>query len=240
MDTAVILAGGKGTRLMPLTADKPKPMTEILGKTLIEWIILWLKKNKIKRIVISVDYKKEVIIKHLKNGESFGVEIIYNHHDGAEGTGDAFRSVLENKNIELPETFLAMNGDQIVNLSIKNLTTFHRKHDPVATIVMCPIRSPFGIIEYDKTGTIRKFLEKPILPDTFMNAGIYIFNKSIKKYLPQKGAIENTTFKHLAKNKKLKAYKYMGVFTTVNKLSDIKEAEKTLLNSKLNSKLNIL
>ena len=64
MDTAVILAGGKGTRLMPLTTDKPKPMTEILGKTLIEWIILWLKKNKIKRIVISVDYKKEVIIKH--------------------------------------------------------------------------------------------------------------------------------------------------------------------------------
>src|SRR3989344_6725315 len=119
IETAVILAGGKGLRMLSATIDKPKTMVTVLGKPIIEWILFWLKKNKIRKLVLSVDYKKEVLMKHLGNGKNFGISIVYNDHSGAKETGDAFRSVLEN--VRLPKYFFAMNSDQCTDLSLRDL-----------------------------------------------------------------------------------------------------------------------
>ncbi len=232
IDTAVVLAGGKGLRLLPSTLDKPKTMIAVLDKPIIEWILLWLKKNKIKKLIVSVDYKKEALIKHLGNGRGFGIRITYNDHSGAKETGDAFRSVLEKNN--LPKYFFAMNSDQITDLRLKDLAAHHIKYRPIATIVTCPTRHPYGVVEIGPNHSIMKFVEKPILQDILMNSGIYVFDKDILKYLPRRGSIERTTFKELAKKGSLRSYTHRGLFTTINDQKDLKSAEKILRRHKGN------
>ncbi|HBT81645.1 hypothetical protein A2757_00600 [Candidatus Giovannonibacteria bacterium RIFCSPHIGHO2_01_FULL_48_47] len=232
VDTAVILAGGRGTRLFPLTADRPKALVPLMDRPLISWIILWLKKNGIKKIIISTDYKKEVLMDYLGDGKRFGVNIVYNDHKGAKDTGDAFRNVFSN--VRLPQTFLAMNSDQITDLPIKSLIAHHGASNHLATIVAVPTRIPYGIIEHDAKHTVKTFTEKPLLENLLMNTGIYVFSKDISKHLPKRGPIEKTTFKKLAKEGKLKVYVHRGLFTTVNSHRDLEESERILKESKLN------
>lgn len=236
IDTAVILAGGKGTRMGPLTADRPKPMVSVAGRPIIEWIILWLKKYDITTIVVSVDYKKEVIIDHLGDGARFGVRIItINDHSGCAETGDVFRHIFENQ--DLPENFVALNGDQIIDLPLDETIAFHEKHAPTATIVTCPTKIPYGILTIDEDNTVRAFTEKPTMPDIMMSTGIYIFNRSIYPYLPHKGLIEKETFTKLAHMRQLKAYPYFGFFTTINDRKDLEEAERVLRENDIHTRI---
>jgi NDP-sugar pyrophosphorylase family protein len=233
VDTAIVLAGGKGLRLMPLTSEQPKAMIPVLGIPMIEWVILWLKKNGITNIILSLDYKKEKLIDHLQDGKKLGVNIIYNDHSGAVETGDAFRSVFENIK-PLPDVMVAMNGDQITDLSLKELINYHSEHDPIATMVSCPFKSRFGIVTYDENYWVEDFEEKPVLSSLYANAGIYVFNKKIAQYLPQRGAIETTTFQQLIKKQQLKTYVYDGLFTTVNDHKDLQNTETILKNMEIN------
>jgi len=231
IDTAVIIAGGKGLRLGPETLEKPKAMAKVHKRPIIEWIILWLKKNDIYKVIISVDHKKEVLMDYVGDGSGLGVNITYNDHSGCNETGDVFRHVLENQ--DLPEVFLAMNGDQITDLSIKDVFSQHKRHNPIATIVACPVRIPYGILNITEENTINAFSEKPVLPDIFMNTGIYIFNKSILQHLPQRGPIEKTTFTKLVEIGELKAYTHKGLFTTINDQKDLAEAQKILQDTEV-------
>jgi len=228
LNTAVIIAGGRGSRLMPETRDMPKAMVPVLGRPIIEWILLWLKENGVRKVVISVDHKKDVLRNHLGNGKKIGLQILYNDHTGCKETGDVFRNILEN--VKLPKTFLAMNGDQITDLAIQDLVAHHKLYSPVATLVACPVRMPYGILEIDDEHTIQKFREKPTLPNVLMNTGIYVFHKSILDYLPRRGSIEKTTFRKLAKEGKLKTYVHKGLFLTINTHKDLEESQKILKN----------
>ncbi|MBI2498617.1 nucleotidyltransferase family protein [Candidatus Woesearchaeota archaeon] len=232
LKTAVLLVGGKAMRLRPITDDIPKCMVDIEGRPLIEWIIEWLKENGIEKVVLGVAYKKEIIMNHLGDGSKFGMKILYNDHSKAQDTGDAFRLAIENCNVD-DENFLAMNGDELTDISLKNLYRFHVEHSPVATIVTAPLRSPFGIVESDDNHTITNFKEKPILSDKFVNAGVYIFNKKIKEYLPERGRLEETTFVKLANESMLKTFKYFGFWRTLNTHKDHEEMRKAVSNLKI-------
>ena len=222
--TAVVLVGGRGLRLMPYTQDIPKTMINVGGKPLIHWITDWLIDNKIKALVLGVDYKKEVIIDYFKKN-NFDIEILFNDHHDAQGTGDAFRLAIENIGIN-DKTFLAMNGDELTDLSIKNFLTFHDEHKPIATLMAYPLRSPYGILEIDHEFNISAFREKPIIDNFFINAGVYLFDKQIKNYLPEKGSIEESTFVKLAEMKKIKAFKYFGFWRTIDTIKDLVSIEK--------------
>src|SRR3989338_3482338 len=224
--TAVVLVGGRGLRLMPYTEGIPKPMVEVGGKPLIHWVVDWLIENKIKTIVFGVDYKKEVIIEYLKQ-QKFNIELLFNDHHNAQGTGDAFRLAIENKGVN-DKTFLAMNGDEITDLSIKNFLTFHNEHKPIASLVAYPLRSPYGILDIDHEYNITAFREKPVIDNHFINAGIYLFNRQIKDYLPESGPIEETTFVKLAEIKKIKAFKYFGFWRTIDTVKDLKSVEEKI------------
>lgn len=224
--TAIILCGGKGLRLRPFTDEQPKAMVPVLKRPLIEWIILWLKKNGITDIILSVDHKKEILMNHIGDGKNLGVTVRFNNHRGSRETGDALRTNF--RRMALPETFLVMNGDQITDLSITELVRHHERYNPVATIVACPVRIPYGVIEIDKYHTTKSFVEKPIMPNILMSAGIYICNRAIQNYLPKRGSIEKTTFRKLAEQKKLKTYIHRGLFTTVNDHKDLSESEHIL------------
>jgi NDP-sugar pyrophosphorylase family protein len=225
--TAVILVGGAGLRMGPLTEEKPKAMIEVAGKPVIYWVLKWLKSHDIENVVLGVAYKKEVIMDYIKKNNSFGMNIKFSEHSVEGETGEGFRLAIERYVND--ENFIAMNGDELTNLDLSKLIETHFKNKQFVTIAISPLKSPFGIVELWEDSIIG-FKEKPIITDKFVSAGIYIFNKKIKDYLPEKGAIERTTFSLLAEKGLIKAHKITSNerWTTVNTMKDIIKAEEEL------------
>ena len=223
LETAVIIAGGKGARLEEKTEDLPKPMIPIMGVPLIERAIKWLERNNVKNLVIGVAYKKEKIMEYLKNGKDLGVNITYTYHDEKGGTEDAFKAAIEQSGIQ-NENFYAMNGDQITDLQLEGLTNAHLMSGATATIVTVKLRTNFGIIEIDNQNRITKFQEKDTISDILINSGIYVFNKDIKNYL-QGGNIEENAFRKLVGEGKIRSFYYDGTWLTVNDKKELKKAE---------------
>jgi len=226
LETAVIIAGGKGTRLEEKTKDLPKPMIPIGGAPLIERVISWLKQNSVKNLVIGVAYKKEKIMDYLKDGKDLGVNIKYTFHDENGGTEDAFKAAIEQSGIK-DENFYAMNGDQITDLQLEGLTNAHLRNEAIATLVTVRLRTNFGIIDVDMQDRITEIHEKWGVPNVLMNSGIYVFNQSIRNYL-EGGNIEEKTFRKLAKEGKLYSFYYNGEWMTVNDKKELKKAEEYL------------
>lgn len=229
LQSAVILAGGQGIRLKPLSDQMPKPMVPILGRPMIAWIVEWLRNNGVKRVVIGVAYKKEVVKKYFHDWSNDEFFVQFSEHTVDGGTAEGFNLAVSR--YVRDEDFFALNGDQITDLNLKELANYHlrSKKKPLATIVVVKPKLPFGRVILNKNKVIRAFLEKPESP-FYCSAGIYIFNRGILDYIPRKGDIERTTFPKLASASAIKAYIYNGKFITVNTLKDLEEAERQLKN----------
>ena len=225
IETAVILAGGAGLRLRPLTDDIPKAMIIVAGKPLLQWIIEWLKFNGISNIVVGVAYKNEKIIDYFGNGKDFGVTIKYSVHTVEGGTGEGFRLAIE-RHVK-DGVFLAMNGDELVRINTKEFLESHLANGGIATLAVGPLRSPFGVVEIDGTNILR-FREKPTLMAHYVSIGTYIFSRQVLEYLPPRGDMERTLFPRLASMRKLKAYVYDGFWATINTLKDLDDVERLL------------
>lgn len=226
VDTAVVLAGGTGTRLGVLTKDIPKAMLKVRGKPLLEWIIEWLADNGVKNVVIGVAYLKENIMNYFRDGSKYSIHITYSVHTVEGGTAQGFRRAIDRYVSE--KTFFALNGDQITDLDLKDLADFHMKGDSLVTMAVINPRCPYGHIIVDDKNSVIGFLEKPLCLNMFCNSGIYVFNRDILRYIPETGDIEAETFPLLTKLRLLKAYPFSGFFITVNTNKDWIEAEEEL------------
>ncbi|MFP3233402.1 MAG: nucleotidyltransferase family protein [Sulfolobaceae archaeon] len=217
---AVILAGGFGKRLRPLTDERPKPLIEIAGKPIIEWQIKWLKKFGVTSVFVLAGYKKEVLIDWVaKNQDKLGIPIAILTEDQPLGTGGAIKRL--NGFISNGEKFFVLNGDILTNLDLSKLGD----DKAVAVISLVPLRSPFGIVKVDSNGNIIQFVEKPVLKDFWINAGIYSMNSEIFEYLPEKGDIEKETFPLLAQKGLLKGITFDDVYwRSIDTLKDYEEA----------------
>jgi len=223
--TAVILAGGEGLRLRPLTDDSPKGMIMVAGKPLLQWILEWLKLNSIFNVVIGVAYRKEKIIDYFGDGKRFGLTIKYSNHTVEGGTSEGFRLAIQRHVRD--DAFLAMNGDELVDLRVSEFEARHYSLGGVATIAVGPLRSPYGVVELEGEDVLG-FQEKPILRSHFVSVGAYIFSGEILNYLPEKGDIERTAFPKLSSQRKLKAYVHDGFWATVNTMKDLEDVENQL------------
>ena len=225
IETAVILAGGEGLRLRPLTDGTPKAMIEVAGKPLLQWILEWLKRNGVLSVVIGVAYKKEKIMDYFGDGTRFHIKIRYSQHTVEGGTSEGFKLAIE-RHVD-DETFLAMNGDELVDIDLSDLALHHHSNGGIATIAVGPLRSPYGVVEVDGSDVIG-FREKPILQSHLASMGVYAFSREILRYLPETGNIEQTVFPKLASMRKLKAYVHNGFWATVNTIKDLEDVEKEL------------
>jgi mannose-1-phosphate guanylyltransferase len=226
---AVILAGGFGKRLKPITDNRPKPMIEILGKPIIEWQIRLLSKNHIQEIIICVGYLKEQIINYVASGNKFNVKVAYTVEDEPLGTGGALKNTQSLLKDEKTGFFM-INGDILTNIDLLSLSNKGEGN----TLAVVPLKSPFGIVDFDNQLNVTGFKEKPNITDKWINAGVYFFNQEIFNYLPSKGNIETTALPAMANEKKLKAKKYDNSFwKSIDSHKDIEESSKEL--SKLNN-----
>ncbi|MCA9060325.1 MAG: nucleotidyltransferase family protein [Planctomycetaceae bacterium] len=176
---AVIMAGGFGTRLRPLTDNTPKPMLSIGGKPLMERTIENLQKAGIHRINVTTHYLPEKITQHFGAGERFGVDLNYVSEDQPLGTAGALRLISE-----VEEPLLVMNGDILTNVDFRALMKFHREHSAALTVGVrqYEFQVPYGVIDADE-GVIRGLREKPRM-SFLVNAGIYLLEPSVIRHIP--------------------------------------------------------
>jgi len=227
---AVILAGGIGTRMRPLTYVIPKAMLPIGGKPLLEHTIRYLNEYDITEIVVCVAYLKNHIMEYFKNGKNLGAKIQYAEADMPLGTAGQLKTA--EKYISHP--FLAMNGDIISSLNIRRLIDSHEKAGGVGTIALkrFEVPVPYGYIEVDAESCIKKFTEKPTL--TFSaNAGIYVLKPKVFDYIPQGevASLETQTFPTMLRNKeKLNGYYEEAYWSDVGTITDFERVDKELLS----------
>lgn len=180
-NTVVLMAGGLGTRLRPLTEHTPKPMLKVGTKPILETIIENFCSYGFRNFYLSVNYKSEVILNHFEDGSRLGVRIRYIQETKRMGTAGALSL--------LPETFeepiIVMNGDLLTNINFEHLLNYHLTADAVAT--MC-VRSydfqvPYGVVEM-RGATIENIVEKPV-HSFYVNAGIYVLNPQAVSLIPK-------------------------------------------------------
>ncbi|MDD2758081.1 MAG: nucleotidyltransferase family protein [Patescibacteria group bacterium] len=196
---AIILAGGLGTRLRPLTETTPKPLLPVKGRPIIEHAILNFKKHGVNDIVLSIGYMAEKIKEYFGHGEKFGVNISYCVEDAPLGTGGALKKASAGIN----ETFLAINGDNLADFDWTTALAVHKKNNAKITLALFPVAdvTQYGIARL-QDGKILEFVEKPSVeraPSNLNNAGGYIIEADALSILPEGvSSIERDCFEKLA------------------------------------------
>jgi Nucleoside-diphosphate-sugar pyrophosphorylase involved in lipopolysaccharide biosynthesis/translation initiation factor 2B, gamma/epsilon subunits (eIF-2Bgamma/eIF-2Bepsilon) len=219
---AVILAGGFGKRLAPLTSEVPKPLLPVGGRPILVRQIEWLRGFGIRDVVLAVGYLKHKIFEALGDGRKLGVRIFYSVEEEPLGTGGAIKNA---EPFITNDVFVVLNGDVLTNLDLNKLVEALGNAD--GAIALVPLRSPYGIVEFDAGGYVTHFREKPILEGFYINAGVYALRVRVLSELPDRGNIEETLFPRLAQQRRLKAVVYRDVFwKSVDSLKDLEEVDR--------------
>lgn len=235
---AIILAGGFGTRLRPLTFSLPKPMVPILGKPMLEHVLAVVKKAGITECVSLLYFEPETISGHFGDGKKFGVNMSYVLSRADWGTAGAVKNAAGH----VDDTVLVISGDVLTDFDLKKAITFHKKRKASATIVLTRVEKPlaFGIVITDtKTGKIEKFLEKPAWGQVFsdtINTGIYVLEPRVLDYIPKDEEFDfsKNLFPLLMKNKEpLFGYIADGYWRDVGNLREYRKANEDALSGKI-------
>jgi len=182
---AVVMAGGEGTRLRPLTSNQPKPMVPIVGKPCMEHIVELLRRHGFTEIIVTVAFLPQAIRSHFGSGESLGVEIEYSVEESPLGTAGSVKLACR----ETDEPLLVISGDALCDIDLRKLVEFHEARDAAVTIGLKSVDNPleFGIVVTDEDGRVERFLEKPswgqVFSDT-INTGIYVIDPEVLRHVP--------------------------------------------------------
>ena len=182
---AIILVGGEGTRLHPLTYSVPKPMVPVLNRPFLEHTIAYLKKCGVENIILALSHLPEVIQDYFGDGSNLGVQLAYAVESSPLGTAGA----VKNAEQYLNSTFVVLNGDIFTNLDIAAMLALHYRKGAKATIALTWVDNPciFGVVETDEDGRVQSFVEKPgpdLVTTNWINAGIYILEPEVLEHVP--------------------------------------------------------
>jgi len=239
---AVIMAGGFGTRIQPLTSSMPKPMIPLFNRPIMLHIVELLKKHDITDLVMLLYHQPEIIKKFFRDGSDFGVKITFVTPIEDMGTAGAVKAAEK----YLDERFLVISGDLLTDFNLKKVIDFHNDNKAMATITLTSVKDPlqFGVVITDKTKRITQFLEKPgwgeVISDT-INTGIYVLEPEIFKYIP-KG--ENFDFSQdlfplmLKNNDTLFGFSSKGYWRDIGNTDSYREAYHDIFKGKINLKID--
>jgi NDP-sugar pyrophosphorylase family protein len=220
---AMILSGGRGKRLRPLTDTIPKPLIKINNTPLIEWTINYLKKFGIKDIIFCTGYRSKQIEEYLNKKNNFNCKIEFSIEKGALGTGGAIKKAAK-KITE--KSFIVVNGDIITNVNLKKIITRPN------TIAAIELRTKYGTMKI-KNNKIIQFDEKTDVKNIWMNPGIYHLKTDLTKILPTKGSLEDIVFPKLAKKNLLYTVKFKNVlWHSIDSYKDIEVCSKDIKSKK--------
>jgi len=188
---AVVMAGGEGSRLRPLTVNRPKPMVPIVNKPVMGHILDLLKQHGITEVVVTVQYLASIIQDAFGSGSQLGMKIHYSVEEVPLGTAGSVRNAREH----LDDTFLVISGDALTDFNLSEIINFHKRKKAVATLTLYHVPNPleYGVIITDEEGRIRQFLEKPSWGEVFsdtVNTGIYVLEPEVFDYFEAGKAVD--------------------------------------------------
>ncbi len=222
MDAAlqvILLCGGKGERLRPLTEDLPKPLVAIHGKPLLGHIVEHSQRYSIKEFIAAVGYKADKIKKYFEKDLGLKVELV------DSGDVDIIKRLADCGPL-IKGDFLVLYGDTLSDVNLDDLAAFHHSRPEKVTITVWPMRSQFGLLEVAEDGKVVSFMEKPTL-DKWINIGYFYFEKEALSWMRGFKHFEDF-LSHLVAQGQLNAYRHKGVHITVNTIKDLEEAEKNI------------
>lgn len=234
---SIILAGGIGSRLRPLSCTRPKLLFPILNKPLLDWTLERLAKSGIKGVTLAVKYMAENFMQ--RYGEySHGMKISYSKEKKPMFTGGAIKyakDLIGNK-----EPFLVLNGDIFTNIDFSDILKHHKANDGIATIAIYRVKDPsrYGTVKLANENMVEKFVEKAPTgqaPSNLINAGIYILDPEIFDYIPEgrPASIEREVFPKLAKIGKLFAHEFTGIWIDIGQPADFLKANRMVIDSEM-------
>jgi mannose-1-phosphate guanylyltransferase/phosphomannomutase len=182
---AVVMAGGEGTRLRPLTSNQPKPMVPIVGKPCMEHILELLREHGFEDVTVTTAFMPQAIRTYFGDGESLGLELEYSVEESPLGTAGSVRLASG----KLDDTFLVISGDALCDFDLTKLVEFHKEREASVTIALKSVPNPleFGIVVTDSEGRIERFLEKPSWSQVFsdtINTGVYVLEPEVLQHVP--------------------------------------------------------
>ncbi|MDA0866387.1 MAG: mannose-1-phosphate guanyltransferase [Cyanobacteria bacterium] len=240
---AVLMAGGSGTRLRPLTCDMPKPMVPILNRPIAEHIVNLLQRNGVNEIIATLYYLPDVMRDYFNDGHDFGVHMTYAvEEDQPLGTAGCVKNIAD----LLDETFFVISGDSVTDFDLQAAVRFHKEKGSKATLVLARVPNPieFGVVITDENCAIKRFLEKPSTSEIFsdtVNTGTYILEPEVLDYLPadQECDFSKDLFPLLLeKGEPMYGYVADGYWCDVGHLDAYREAQYDVLNRKVEMDLN--
>lgn len=225
---ALILAGGKGERLRPLTDTLPKPMAPVAGRPILERQLEWLKAGGVDGVVFLAGYRWEAIQDHFGNGSWNGIRVAYSVEDSPLGRGGAIKQGYPMAS-EDDGPVVVTNGDIITRQPLQQLIDFHgdspaRRNGPAVSLLAVPMVSPYGIVDMDDAGSVVGFREKVELPH-WINGGVYVFDREVFEEFPDLGDHEVETFPRLAAEGRIAALRTRSYWTSIDSFKDLREAE---------------
>ncbi len=224
---AIILAGGKGTRLKPYSAVLPKPLVPIGDKAILEILINRLKKSGITSLTICVNHLAGLIKAYFGDGKKLGVNIEYSIEDKPLGTVAPIKLI-----DDLPEDFFVINGDLLTDLDFRELFKCHLENNSLMTIATYKrtLKIDFGVIDIDKNKSVIKgFKEKPEY-ELDVSMGVYVINKKVLEMIPRdkKFGFDDLIFEILKKNQPIKVYPYSGYWLDIGRPDDYEKANEDI------------
>ncbi len=227
---AVIMAGGFGTRLQPLTNDTPKPMLPVGGRPLLEVAVDRLQRAGIRRVNVTTHYLPEKIIEHFGDGTGFGVDLNYVQEENPLGTAGALRL--------LPPweaTLLVMNGDILTDMNFRSLFSFHREHQAVFTVAVrrYELRVPYGVVEGEH-GIVSGIVEKPTF-SLFVNAGIYLLEPAVRELIPENQRMDMPTLVHqlIDQGLPVASFPILEYWLDIGQPADYEQAQHDMLSGRV-------
>tara|TARA_B100000427_G_scaffold137194_1_gene114056 strand:+ start:115 stop:795 length:681 start_codon:yes stop_codon:yes gene_type:complete len=215
----LLLCGGKGTRLHPLTKTIPKPLVKIKDQTIIDYIIKHLHNSGLNKFLICSGYKSEMIENHINNYKIINAKIINS------GKVDILQRILDCKNM-INDKFMVCYGDTIANINIEKLNKFHKSHSGIATICSYQLKQNFGIIKNNNNKQVISFIEKPEYKDN-INIGYFVFDIDVFDHIQfAKNWLD--LIRILIEKKQLFSFEHDGVHITINTLDELASAEKSI------------
>lgn len=222
LNKVVLMVGGLGTRLRPLTEHTPKPMLKVGNKPILETIILNFKKYGFTEIILCVSYKAEIIEEYFGDGTSFGVNIKYIHENKRMGTAGAL-SLLRD---ELKEDFFVMNGDLLTNVNFEHMMQYHQSNKAISTMGVreYDFQVPYGVVNLDNENIV-SIDEKPI-HKFFVSAGVYVLSKDVLEYIPDDKFYDMPTLfeKVIEKKKKSISFLIREYWLDIGRLDEFEKA----------------
>ncbi|HEY9679033.1 MAG TPA: sugar phosphate nucleotidyltransferase [Drouetiella sp.] len=236
---AVIMAGGSGTRLRPLTSNLPKPMVPVVNKPMAEHIVELLKEHDMKDIIFTLFYLPDAISSYFGDGSDFGCKIGYSTEQGRPlGTAGCVKAIQD----QLDETFVVISGDSLTDIDLTAAVKFHKEKKSKATIVLKRVENPidYGVVITDNEGKIQRFVEKPSASEIFsdtVNTGIYILDPEVLLYvvMGREQDFSNDLFPLLLlRNEPLYGYVADGYWCDIGNLQVYRQAHQDILDGKMN------